>query len=203
MEGMMNGVSRAVLVATVLLLPALSSAQEGSKSSKSGFDYNYAELSYDKHDFDVSRAPDNINGDGFTLSGSFKVADDWHVYASYGTANLDFGIDVDTWALGLGYSYSLKPNVDLYGRVLYIDQSASSGQFSAHDNGLGLQFRVRGRVNDKIEVEGGIQYLDVASSDTSLQASVRYYFTRAFSAGVGVTFGGHQDGLGVNARYSF
>ena len=195
----MNGVSRAVLVATVLL-PALSSAQQ---TSKSGFDYNYAELGYDKHDFDVSRAPDNIDGDGFTLSGSFKVTDDWHVYASYGTANLDFGIDVDTWALGLGYNYSLKPNVDLYGRVLYIDQSASSGSFSAHDNGLGLQFRVRGRVNDKVEVEGGIQYLDVASSDTSLQASVRYYFTRAFSAGIGLTLGGDQDGLGVNARYSF
>ena len=199
----MNGVSRAVLVATVLLLPALSSAQEGSKSSKSGFDYNYAELSYDKHDFDVSRAPDNIDGDGFTLSGSFKVADDWHVYASYGTANLDYGIGVDTWALGLGYNYSLKPNVDLYGRVLYIDQSASSTGFSSHDNGLGLQFRVRGRINDKVEVEGGIQYLDVASSDTSLQASVRYYVTRAFSAGLGVTFGGNQDGLSVNARYSF
>ena len=199
----MNGVSRAVLVVTVLLLPALSSAQEASKHASSGFDYNYAELSYDKHDFDVSRSPDNIDGDGFTLSGSFKVADDWHVYASYGTANLDFGIDVDTWALGLGYNYSLKPNVDLYGRVLYIDQSASAGPFSSHDNGLGLQFRVRGRVNDKVELEGGIQYLDVASSDTSLQASVRYYFTRAFSAGVGITFGGDQDGLGVNARYSF
>jgi hypothetical protein len=199
----MNGVSRAVLVATVLLLPALSSAQEASKSARSGFDYNYAELSYDKHDVDISRAPDNIDGDGFTLSGSFKVGDDWHVYGSYATANVDFGINVDTWALGLGYSYALKPNVDLYGRVLYIDQSASSGQFSAHDNGLGLQFRVRGRVNDKVELEGGIQYLDVASTDTSLQGSVRYYFSRALSAGVGITFGGDQDGLGVNVRYSF
>ena len=198
----MNGVSRVLLVAA-LLLPALSSAQESSKSARSGFDYNYAELSYDKHDFDVSRAPDNIDGDGFTLSGSFKVADDWHVYGSYGTANLDFGINVDTWVLGLGYQYSLKPNVDLYGRVLYIDQSASSGQFSAHDNGLGLQFRVRGRVNEKVELEGGIQYVDVASSDTSLQASVRYYFSRALSGGVGITFGGDADGLGVNVRYSF
>lgn len=198
----MNGVSRAVLVATALLLPALSSAQQASPV-QSGFDYNYAELSYDKHDYDVSGAPGNIDGDGFTLSGSFKVADTWHVYASYGTANLDFGIDVDTWVLGLGYNYSLKPNVDLYGRVLYVDQSASAGQFSSHDNGLGLQFRVRGRVNDKVELEGGIQYLDVASSDTSLQGSVRYYFTRAFSAGVGVTFGGDQGGLGVNARYQF
>ncbi len=199
----MNGVSRAVLVATALLVPALSWAQQSSKPAKSGFDYNYAELSYDKHDFDVDRAPDNIDGDGFTLSGSFKVAEDWHVYASYGTANLDFGIDVDTWVLGLGYNYALKPNVDLYGRVLYIDQSADANGFSAHDNGLGLQFRIRGRVNDKVELEGGIQYLDVASSDTSLQGSVRYYFTRAFSAGVGITLGGDQDGLGVNARYSF
>lgn len=198
----MNGVSRAVFVAAVLLLPALSSAQQASRSAQSGFDYNFAELSYDKHDFDVSRAPDNIDGDGFTLSGSFKVADDWHVYASYGTANLDFGIDVDTWVLGLGYNYALKPNIDLYGRVLYVDQSADLGQFSPHDNGLGLQFRVRGRVNEKVEVEGGIQYLDVASSDTSLQASVRYYFTRAFSGGVGITLG-DLDGLGVNVRYSF
>lgn len=198
----MNGVSRAVLVVTVLL-PALASAQQASKAATSGFDYNYAELSYDKHDFDVSRAPDSIDGDGFTLSGSFKVAEDWHVYASYGTANLDFGIGVDTWVLGLGYNYSLKPNVDLYGRVLYIDQSADLGAFSSHDNGLGLQFRVRGRVNDKVELEGGIQYVDVASSDTSLQAAVRYYFTRAFSAGVGITFGGDADGLGVNARYQF
>jgi len=198
----MNGVSRAVLVAAVLLLPALSSAQQASTPARSGFDYNYAELSYDKHDVDLDR-PSNIDGDGFTLSGSFKVGDDWHVYGSYGTVNADLGLNVDTWALGLGYNYALKPNIDLYGRVLYIDQSADAPGFSEHDNGLGLQFRVRGRVNDKVEVEGGIQYLDVASSDTSLQASVRYYFTRAFSAGVGITFGGDQDGLGVNARYSF
>jgi hypothetical protein len=199
----MNGVSRAWVVASALLLPALSFAQQSSKPAKSGFDYTYAELGYDKHDFDVEGAPSGIDGDGFTLSGSVAVADAWHVYASYGTANLDFGIDLDTWALGLGYSYPLKPDIDLYGRVLYIDTTADLGPRTEHDNGLGLQFRVRGRVNDKVEVEGGIQYLDVASSDTSLQASVRYYFTRAFSAGLGITFGGDADGLGINARYSF
>jgi hypothetical protein len=199
----MNGAFRALLAAVVLLLPALSSAQQASKPARSGFDYNYVELGYDKHDFDVEGAPGNIDGTGFTLSGSFKVADDWHVYASYGTANVDFGIDIDTWVIGLGYNYELKPNVDLYGRVLYIDQDASSGQFSGHDNGLGLQLRVRGRVNEKVELEGGIQYVDVASSDTSLQGSVRYYFSRSLSAGVGITFGGDADGLGVNVRYSF
>jgi hypothetical protein len=197
----MNGVSRAVLVVAVLL-PTLSSAQEASKSARSGFDYNFAELSYDKHDVDLDR-PGNIDGDGFTLSGSVKLSDEWHLYASDSSANLDFGINLDTWTLGLGYSHSLKPNIDLYGRVLYIDSAADLGATTSHDNGLGLQFRVRGRVNDKVEVEGGIQYIDVASSDTALQASVRYYFTRAFSAGVGVTFGGDADGLAINARYSF
>src|SRR6476659_3409872 len=113
MEGRMNGVSRAVLVAAVLL-PALISAQETSKPAKSGFDYNFAQLSYDKHDVDLDR-PSNIDGDGFTLSGSFKVGDDWHVYGSYGTVNADFGLNIDTWALGLGYNYPLKPNIDLYG----------------------------------------------------------------------------------------
>ena len=54
-----------------------------------------------------------------------------------------------------------------------------------------------------MEVEGGLQYLDVGDSDTSLQASARYYFTKAFSAGVGVTFGGDADGIGINARFSF
>jgi hypothetical protein len=199
----MNGISRVLVVTSALLLPALSLAQQTSKPAKSQFDYTYVELGYDKHDFDVAGAPSNIDGDGFTLSGSFAVTDDWHVYASYGTADLDFGINLDTWAVGLGYRYALKPNIDLYGRVLYLDSTADLGPRNEHDNGLGLQFRIRGRVNDKVELEGGIQYLDVASSDTSLQGSVRYYFTRSFSAGVGVTLGGDADGLGINARYSF
>jgi len=193
----------AALAACSLLLPALSSAQQSPPQSSSGLGYTWAELGYDKHDFDVDRAPGNIDGTGFTLSGSFRVSDNWHVYGSYGTANVDFGIGVDTWVLGLGYNYSLNPKLDLYGRVLYIDQSADSGSFSSHDNGLGVQLRIRGRVNEKVELEGGIQYLDVASSDTSFQASVRYYFSRSMSAGLGITFGGDADGLGVNVRYSF
>jgi hypothetical protein len=199
----MNGVLSGSLVAAALLLPALSHAQQAAKPAKSQFSYSYVELGYAKSDFEVEGAPDNIDGDGFTLSGSVKLSDEWHLYASDSSANLDFGINLDTWTLGLGYSHSLKPNIDLYGRVLYIDSAADLGATTSHDNGLGLQFRVRGRVNDKVEVEGGIQYIDVASSDTALQASVRYYFTRAFSAGVGVTFGGDADGLAINARYSF
>ncbi|HZF29035.1 MAG TPA: porin [Gammaproteobacteria bacterium] len=197
----MNGLSRAFLI-TGMLIPALGAAQEGTRPAKSSFNYSYAELGYDTTNFDVG--PGDIDGDGFTLSGSFRLTDDWHLFAAYGQDDLDFGIDVDTYAIGVGYTYPIRNDVDLYGRVLYIDQEVDfPGPASADDDGLGLQFRVRGRVNEKLELEGGLQYVDVGNSDTSLQAGARYYFTKAFSAGVGVTFGGDADGIGINARYSF
>jgi hypothetical protein len=87
--------------------------------------------------------------------------------------------------------------------VLYIDQSADAGVASADEDGLGLQARIRARVTDEFELEGGILYTDVADTDTALQASARYHFTEAFSAGIAITFAGDTDGLGINARYSF
>ncbi len=63
--------------------------------------------------------------------------------------------------------------------------------------------RIRYRVTDEFEVEGGIQHTDVYDSDTSLQAMARYHFNDNFSAGLGLTFAGDTDSFGINARYSF
>jgi hypothetical protein len=68
---------------------------------------------------------------------------------------------------------------------------------------LGLQARIRARVTDEFEVEGGILYVDVADTDTSLQASGRYHFTETFSAAISLAFAGDTDGISVSARYSF
>ena len=197
---MNNGVSRALLCAA-FLLPALSQAQEAARPQSAQFNYTYVEVSYDELDFDLG--PVDVDGDGLTLSGSYEINDDWHVYAAFGSHDLDFGIDLDTWTLGAGYVFPLKDDIDIYGRVLYIDQSADAGPASADDDGLGLQARIRARVTDEFELEGGILYVDVADSDTSLQASARYNFTENFSAGISLAFAGDTDGISVNARYSF
>lgn len=199
---MMNGVSRALMV-TVALLPAWSMAQEpaATRPQSPQFNYSYVELGYDESDYDLG--PFDVDGDGLTLSGSFEINDEWHAFASYGSSDLDFGIDIDTWTLGAGYVFPLREDIDLYGRVLYIDVSADAGPAAADEDGLGLQFRIRARVTDEFELEGGLQHVDVADSDTSLQASARYHFTEAFSAGIGITFAGDTDGIGINARYSF
>jgi hypothetical protein len=198
----MNGVSRALLFAP-FLLPASAQAQEaaGTRPSSPQFSYSYVELGYDESDFDLG--PVDVDGDGLTLAGSFEINEDWHVYASYGAADLDFGIDVDTWTLGAGYVFPLREDIDIYGRVLYVDVNVDAGVAEADDDGLGVQGRIRARVTDELELEGGLQYIDLSDSDTSLQASARYYFTEDFSAALGITFAGDTDGIGISARYSF
>lgn len=196
----MNGVSKTLLGMTVLLLPAVSMAQQQQTQP---FNYSYVELSYDESDFDLGGGGD-IDGDGLTVSGSYEINDDWHAYASYGSADLDFGIDIDTLAIGAGYRYPLQDDLDIYGRVLYISSDVDApGPGDADEDGLGLQVRLRFRVSDEFEVEGGIQHVDVFDSDTSLQAMARYYFSENFSAGIALTFAGDTDTFGINARYSF
>jgi hypothetical protein len=198
-----NGLSCGLLV-TATLLPTLAAAQQaGSTRPQSPqFSYNYVELAYDETDFKIGG--NEIDGDSLTLSGSFEIGQDWHAYVSYGSADLDFGIDIDSWAIGAGYALPLKQDIDLYGRVLYINSDVDfPGPGDDDDDGLGLQLRIRARVANNIEVEGGIQHVNVGDSDTSLQIGARYHFTNALSAGIGLTFGGDADGLGINARFSF
>jgi hypothetical protein len=191
------------LFSTALLLPAFAAAQE-TRPSEPEFEYTYVEIGYAETEFEVGGGVGDIDGDGMSVLGSFELNDEWHVVASYGQADLDFGFDIDTLTVGAGYVFPMESDIDLYGRVLYIDSEVDGpGPLDADDDGLGLQFRIRGRVSDELELEGGIQYIDVADSDTSLQASARYYFSETFSAGIGLTFGGDADGLGINARFEF
>lgn len=201
----MKGFAQVVL-AVAIGLPAVVMGQQqpaAGRPQQPQFDYNYVEIGYDEADFDVRGAGD-IDGDGLSVAGSFEINDEWHVFASYGTADLDFGIDLDRLALGAGYTFPLKQDIDLYGRVLYLDHEVDlPGPGNADDDGLGLQFRIRARVSSKVEVEGGAQYVDIGDSDLSLQASARYHFTQQFSAGIGLTLAGDADGIGINARFSF
>jgi outer membrane protein with beta-barrel domain len=199
---MRKGIDRALLAAAVLV-PTLSMAQEGTRPSEPEFSYSYVEIGYDEIDFDVP-AVGGIDGDGLTVSGSYELTDEWHIFAAYGTNDLDFDIDLDTLAIGAGYVFPLNQDVDIYGRVLYIDQEVDVPGFGdVGDDGLGLQGRIRARMTPELELEGGVQYIDVGDSDTSLQVAARYHFTEVFSAGIGLTFGGDADAIGVNARFQF
>jgi hypothetical protein len=195
-----NRLLQASLVSS-LLLPVICAAQEGNQPT-TPFSYSYAEITYAETELEV--AGSDLDGDGFAISGSYELNDDWHVFGGIGNTDLDFNIDLDSWVIGAGYRYPLQDDLDVYGRVMFLTMDVDlPGPFDPDDDGLGLQVRLRHRLNEEFELEGGLQYLDIADSDTSLQAEGRYYFEDSFSVGIGLTFGGDTDGLGISARYSF
>ena len=49
----------------------------------------------------------DVDGDGFGLSGSFEVAENWHIIAGYNDLGLDFGVDLTD----LGDPVSLDSNI--------------------------------------------------------------------------------------------
>ena len=79
------------------------------------------------------------------------------------------------------------------------------GSVSDDVDGFGLGIGLRGKAGDAIELEGGLQYVDLDDSgdDTAIFLEGRYYFSDNFAAGVGVSFSDDETGWEIGARYEF
>ena len=84
---------RSILITLLVAFSASVGAQ--------GIDYDYMQGSYGRVDLD-SVALD-VDGDGFGLSASFSIDENFHVFGEYQTADLNFGADLDLLELGVGY----------------------------------------------------------------------------------------------------
>ncbi|MBT8089889.1 MAG: porin family protein [Gammaproteobacteria bacterium] len=185
---------RSSLVLLLLAFAASASAKE--------FDYNYFSLSYGNIEFDDI----NVDGDGFGLAGSYAINEDFHVFAGYQAAGLDFGIDVSSLGAGLGYHTTLTPVVDLVASVSYqyIDFDAP-GPGDADDNGLGLTVGLRFAASEEIELNAGISYVDFSDSgnDTGFGVGGLYSFTDAFALGLGAEWSDDATSYTLEGRFYF
>lgn len=183
---------------TVVLVVLLFSASAGAQ----GFDYNYLQLSYGQIDFDDI----NVDGDAFGISGSFAINDDWHVFAGYEGASLDFSVDATALAAGIGYNNAISPTVDLVARLSYqyIELDAPSVS-SVDDNGFGLGVGLRFAATDQVELNAGIDYVDFGDGgdDTAFSIGGLYDFTDAFSLGLGASFGDDVSSYTLVGRFYF
>lgn len=180
----------------VLLLVTTASA------GAAGFDYNYLQLNYTNIKFDSA----NVDGDGFGLSGSYAINPDWHVFASYQAAGLDFGVDATLMDAGIGYNTELTPVVDAYARLSYeYAKLDAPGVGSYDDSGLGLGIGLRFAASNDLELNAGIEYVDYGdnSDDTSLTAAALYKFSDAFSLGLGGSWGDDIKAYTMTGRFYF
>lgn len=184
-----------------LVLPGLSQA--------AGLSYSYIEGGYGETEIDSDVSAD---GDGYRVSGSIAVGPAYHIVAEYSTADLEvdnFNIDasIDTISVGFGYNYPINPRADVIGRILYVqsDFEVDSPLFNvnADDSGIGFQMRLRGAVAERVEIEGGIDYVDAGNEETSLVVEGRYFLTQALALGAGIEIGDDTTSYGVTLRFNF
>lgn len=185
--------SSAVVLLTAFAVPALAE----------GPSYNYIEGAYER--VEVDDAFGDIDGDGFSIAGSFEIGDMWQMVASYGSADFDFDVDLDQLAIGGGIHTPLSDNVDFVANLVYVRVDASAFGFSVDDDGFGASIGVRGMAAERVELEGYIDYVDLDDSgdDTSFRGAAWYGFTDTFSLGLQLGSGDDTTSYGIGARLYF
>lgn len=165
------------------------------------FDYTYFSLGYGTIDFDDI----NVDGDGFTLAGSFAINQSYHVFTSYNTADLDFNVDATTFSAGIGYNRGLSDVVDLVAGLSYEYIKFDGTGGSIDDSGLGLGVGLRFAASDLLELNAGIDYVDLSDSgdNTGLHAGGLYSFTDAFSLGLHGAWSDDVSAYTLSGRFYF
>ena len=165
--------------------------------------YNYGTLGWQKITLDDDFL--DIDGDGFGIGGSFEVADNWHVIGGYSSLGLDFGIDLKSLQIGAGYHIDISATTSFYTNLLWVNAELDAGgSLTADDDGFGIGIGLRSNVTDRVELEGGLNYVDLGDGDsTSISGAAWYALTDNFS--LGITAEADEDvlGFGVGGRLYF
>ena len=165
---------RSSLLIVLLAFSATASAED--------FDYNWLSFGYSAIDFDDF----NVDGDALGIDGSFAFHEDFHAFASYSAADLDFGIDATTFDIGVGYNTELSDVVDAWARLSFEYQEFDGpGAGSNDENGLGFGVGLRFAATPQLELDGALEYVDLDDfgDDTSLILGGLYSFTPQFALG--------------------
>jgi hypothetical protein len=169
-----------------------------------GLSYNYIQLGYQQADLDDDFI--DVDGDGYGISGSFEVGENWFIGAGYSALDFDFGVDFDQLSIGAGYHVGMSDRSDFFATLSYIRAEASvSGLGSADEDGYGATVGIRGLVSDNFELSGSIGYVDLgdAGDGTAFGAEALYSFTENFALGFNVSVDDDVTMYGVGARFYF
>ena len=185
----------AVLLSIFLAAPAMAESPS----------YNFIQAGYQSIDLDLGAGFD-VDGDGYSLGGSFEIGDNVFVFASYGTSEFDFGVDLNQLQAGLGYHLGLTDNTDFFASLAYVDAEVEASGFgSADDSGYGASIGVRSNVSDLIELVGEIAYVDFGDGgdSTAIGGGIWFNLTDSFALGLGAAASDDVTSYGASARLYF
>ena len=161
--------------------------------------YSYIDAAYVDTDVDGASS-----ADGFGLRGSVGFAENYFVFGEF-TDQSAGGSDLTTYGVGLGGHYRIAENLDLVGRLGWIKAELDVGFAEADDDGYLVDFGLRGRVGDAVELEGGVRYTDFGDrgDSTGLFVGGRFHFNETWALGAEYQDGDETSTLLAYVRASF
>lgn len=180
-----------------LLLLAISGT-----SFAEGFDYTFIQATYGHIDFSDIDA----DGDGFGISGSFAIADEFHLFAGYQLVGLDFDVDASEFDLGIGFNTPISDKIDVIAQLAYVRAEVDAPILgSVTDDGYGIGLGLRTAPSESVELNVGVNYVDFGDGgdDTALGAGVLYNFTDTFSVGLSGSWSDNTSALQIGGRFYF
>lgn len=184
-----------VLSGAVAILAAAASAHAQAPADRpSSYDYAHAGL-----------AITSLDHGGFEGGGSFTVARNLHVFASYQDWDLNSNVDRSTLQVGAGYHWDISNNLDLVLALAYADSKLDTpGSGRIDDNGAILSAGLRGWITNAVELSGTILLDDsLDSSDTVIELGGEYHMSDQFSLGGRVRVDEDLTTLFVGGRFYF
>ncbi|WP_371379122.1 outer membrane beta-barrel protein [Thalassotalea aquiviva] len=192
-----------LLLASTLLLSV--GAVEAAQSIR----WDSATLSY----ISVDLSGNHLTGVG--VEATKLVSKNIIVSANYGAVSDDITllgstvkVDLDTLSVGVGFRHPYSKNTDFFGIVSYEEMEFNASyqnNFDAEsDNGYGLQAGVRTLINERIELSGSINYIDLdEESEVGFDLSTMYHVSERFSASFGYSKYDEVDAIFLSAILFF
>lgn len=180
---------------------AASLATAAIPATAADLQYDYIEGGYQSVDLDTP----NVDGDGLFLGGSLLVAQSLFVSAEYDWADFDRGVDASGFDLGLGVRLPASPELDvvLRGGYAHAEVDTDFGDFD--DDGYFASGGVRWLVNEQIELNAFLDYVDLDDSgdDTALALGGVIHLQPQLALTAGVEIGDDADAFRLGLRYHF
>lgn len=209
-----------VLALALAVAPFTASAGELSYSYIEG---GYAQLNQELPDVDLGGGMvaqiDDIEADGFQVSGSVEMGASFYLFGGYKSGSDDvnvtvpgFGsgsadIDLTQFNAGVGYHHGLSERTDLITEVSYIRTDAEAGgeDASTDADDARISVGVRGLMTDSFEGWLKANYTDGDAYDGEFSATVgaQFKFNQTWGIVGEAEFGDSASQLMVGVRASF
>jgi len=172
-----------------------------SLASAAELHYDYIEGGYESVDLDNP----SVDGDGLFLGGSVLVTQSLFLRAEYEYADFDRGVDARELDLGVGVRFPAAPDIDLTLSGGYVDAEVDTRFGDFDDDGFFVGGGVRWLVNDQVELNGGLDYVDLDESgdDVVVKLGGVVHLQRQLALVAGVDIADDADTIKLGLRYHF